>query len=295
MPPPLYNTNMSYRWFGCLKCDSLFNTTSATALEQMEEHSRHCGRNAAFAISIGVWGKIRDKITNKNGEVFKKYGDMRPVSAYDRINPQWKPEIVKAEDFEFETYWVKCANCRSKKAVQSSIDEFKNYVKDHLPEHPSRSRFLVSEDLYRFQNFDSWDIQFLVSKAGSHDALKAKKLRELQLEIGPRWEIPEKGDPLESLSVFKAGIIDEEDDSGCQVYVNATKASQYYGRDLVKVPMANNPKASANYEPRVYAWLIENGEVPETHVLERCKWNQFCVKVEHLSIRPRRIPELEML
>lgn len=295
MPPPLYNTNMSYRWFGCLKCDSLFNTTSATALEQMEEHSRHCGRNAAFAISIGVWGKIRDKITNKNGEVFKKYGDMRPVSAYDRINPQWKPEIVDAEDFEFQTYWVKCRNCRSKKTVQSSIYEFKDYVTGHLPEHPSRSRFIVSEDLYRFQNFDSWDVQFGVKKNDSSNPMEAKILKDLQIQIDPQLKVLEKGDLHEFLSVFKAGIIDEADDSGCQVYANASKASQYYGRDLVKVPRADNPKASTNYEPRVYAWLIENGEVPETHVLERCKWNQFCVKVEHLSIKPRRIPELEML
>jgi hypothetical protein len=263
----------------------------------MEEHSRHCGRNAAFAISIVVWGQIQDKITNKNGEVFKKYGDMRPVSAYERRSPQWKPEIVEAEDFEFQTYWVMCRNCRSRKTVQSSLSEFKDFVQAHLPEHPSRSEFRVSEDLYRFQNFDSWDVYFGVAENHLPDPIKAKKLRELQIEIGPQGqaEVLEKGDLHEFLSVFKDGIIDEADDSGCRVYVNATKASQYYGRDLVKLPRADNPKASTNYEPRMYAWLVENGEVPKTHVLERCKWNQFCVKVEHLSIRPRPIPELEML
>jgi hypothetical protein len=169
--------------------------------------------------------------------------------------------------------------------------------------------------LFLLQNFDSWNIVFGVlkprpqgdSREFSRDGISLsdrdkKYIREYQLTLPAesredflKRTSPVESDPAVFRATFEAGVIADRDDKGCQVYVDAAKASQSYGRDLVKVPRLDNAKATTSYEPMRFAWIIENGEVPETHLLKRCDWNPFCVNLGHLSLERRPIPELELL
>jgi len=271
-----------------MECKKLRNASGALP-EFVSKHLKDCGAKTKFQLSESAYWAFGGFLRNSSGQQMKKWASVKVVSDYARREPIWQVQKPTKSDFASKKLWAFCPKCVVEAHFTLSIAEFRDFVEMHLAMHPSDMSIFVSAHLFKFQDFDSRQIRFIVSK-DVPDWFKVRK------------------DPTatfrQHLERFQEGISEHKDAYGCLVYTDQRQRSQFYGRDVFSFDESRLVGDSTNQRtrrkvvkirPQYFFWVANNGVIPADKFLQSKCDNSFCVNLEHLTLACRHIPVLDLL